>query len=281
MKRIIKIAAFVLAAIVLFSAFDRIPAAVNEFFKEKEGGKTLVSSDKSHGGALVLVNGEHSYFDVGEKIVKLYEKKTDSFFMASTEIELNERAVKPLCDMLDAFRDETGLKKINVISGYRSVESQQEIYNQKAFKYGNIYAKKYVQSPGSSEHHTGLCVDLSIYNAEDGSSSDFDGTGDYSWFSKNAQRFGFVLRYPKEKEKITGIGYEPWHFRYVGVAHATFMAENGLCLEEYITLLQSKTKKNPLEIKLGNKTVKVWHTSKKPKSGNFSGDNCGGYIIWK
>ena len=281
MKRIIKIAAVILAFVVLFSVFDRLPAAVNEFFREESGKKTLVSSDSSHGGALVLVNGEHGYFDTGEKIVKLYERKTDSFFMASTEIELNKRAVKPLCDMLDAFRNETGVKKINVISGYRSVEDQQEIYNQKAFKFGNIYAKKFVQSPGSSEHHTGLCVDLSLYNPEDGSSSDFDGTGDCSWFSQNAQRFGFVLRYPEDKEKITKIGFEPWHFRYVGVPHATFMAENGLCLEEYIALLQTKTKENPLEIVLEGKTVKVWHSEKKPKGKNFSGDNCGGYIVWK
>ena len=190
-------------------------------------------------------------------------------------------AVKPLCDMLDAFRNETGLKKINVISGYRSIETQQEIYKQKAKLYGRLYAKSHVQSPGFSEHHTGLCVDVSIFNAEDGSSEDFDGKGEYKWFSKNSWKYGFVLRYPEEKEKITDIAHEPWHFRFVGVPHAYYMTQNNLCLEEYAELLQSKTKSEPLKFRCENKTYKVWHSEKKPKAAAFSGDNYNGYIIWK
>ena len=132
-----------------------------------------------------------------------------------------------------------------------------------------------------SEHHTGLAVDLAIYNVEDGSSADFDGKGEYEWFLKNAHRFGFILRYPKEKESITGIGYEPWHFRFVGLPHSYYIEENGLCLEEYIELLQSKTEAKGLEISVGKKTYKVWHSKKEPKNCSFSGDNCGGYIAWK
>ena len=279
MKHIIKIAAVVLAAVIVFAVIDRIPSAVGEL--SDIAASTKVTSDSKYSGSLILVNNKHRYRNTGEELVKLYDEKTDSFFMGSTEIMLSKIAVKPLCDMFDAFRNETGLKKINVISGYRSVESQQEIYKQKAKLYGNFYAKKYVQSPGFSEHHTGLCVDVSIFNADDGSSEDFDGKGKYEWFSKNAWKYGFVVRYPEGKERITKISYEPWHFRYVGVPHAYYMTQNNICLEEYAKLLQSKTKNDPLKFKCGAKTYKVWHSEKKPKAGSFSGDNYSGYIIWK
>lgn len=279
MKHIIRFAAVILAAVMIFAVADRLPSAINEL--SCIAASTEVTSDDKYSGSLILVNNKHRYRNTGEEFVKLYDEKTDSFFMGSTEIMLSKIAVKPLCDMFDAFKNETGLKKINVISGYRSVESQQEIYNQKANRYGNLYAKKYVQTPGFSEHHTGLCVDVSIFNEADGSSEDFDGTGKYEWFSKNAWKYGFVVRYPEGKEKVTKIGYEPWHFRYVGVPHAYYMTKNNLCLEEYLELLQSKTKDEPLKFKCGSKTYKVWHSDKKPKGKSFSGDNYSGYIVWK
>lgn len=279
MKHIIRIAAVILAAIVVFAVCDRLPVAFGELSDIALSNK--VTTDGKYAGQLVLVNAEHRYRNTNAELVNLYKNKTDSFFMGTTEIELQKVAVKPLCDMLDAFRNETGLKKINVISGFRSVESQQEIYKQKAKRYGNLYAKRYVQTPGFSEHHTGLCVDFSIYNASDGSTEDFDGKGEYSWFSTNAWKFGFVLRYPKDKEEITGISFEPWHFRFVGVPHAFYMTKNNLCLEEYIELVFRKIKSEPLEFDCNKKTYKVWHSEKKPESKNFSGDNYSGYINWK
>lgn len=279
MKHTIRIAAVVLAALIIFAVVDRLPSAVSELSDIAVLNK--VTADGKHAGQLVVVNGKHRYRNTGGELVSLYENKTDSFYVSTTEIELQPVAVKPLCDMLDAFRNETGLKKINVISGYRSIEAQQEIYKQKEALYGKLYAKSHVQSPGFSEHHTGLCVDLSIYNAADGSSEDFDGKGEYNWFSKNSWKYGFVTRYPEEKEKITDIAHEPWHFRFVGVPHAYYMTQNNLCLEEYVELLQNKTKDNPLKIRCENKTYKVWHSEKKPKAAAFSGDNYNGYIIWK
>ena len=279
MKHIIRFAAVILAAVTVFAVADRLPLAINELSGIASSAE--VTSGSKYSGSLILVNSKHRYRNTGEEFVNLYEEKTDSFFMGSTEITLSKTAVKPLCDMLDAFKNKTGLKKINVISGHRSVENQQEIYSQKVRLYGKAYAKKYVQAPGFSEHHTGLCVDLSIFNSDNGSSEDFDGTGKYEWFSKNAWKYGFVVRYPKDKEKITKIGYEPWHFRYVGVPHAYYMTKNNLCLEEYVELLQSKTENEPLKFKCGAKTHRVWHSEEKPNKGNFSGDNYGGYIVWK
>lgn len=279
MKHIIRIAAVVLAALMIFAVVDRLPSAVSELSDIAALNK--VTADGKHSGQLVVVNDKHRYRNTGGELVSLYENKTDSFYVSTTEIQLRPAAVKPLCDMLDAFRNETGLKKINVISGYRSIETQQEIFKQKAKFYGRLYAKSHVQAPGFSEHHTGLCVDVSIFNSEDGSSEDFDGKGEYEWFLKNAWKYGFVLRYPKGKEKITGISHEPWHFRFVGVLHAYYMTQNNLCLEEYVEFLQSKTKSEPLKFRCENKTYKVWHSEKKPKAAAFSGDNYNGYIIWK
>lgn len=283
MKKGIRIAAAILAAIMLFMLADRLPA-IRDWFenesKETASGEKI-SSDSSRGGILALVNNSHEYANTGRKQVRLYDKKTSSFFLSTSEIFVDEEIVKPLCSMLDAFRDETELKTVNVISGQRSVESQTKIYRDKELKYGSIYTKKYVQTPGSSEHHTGLAVDFALFNYVDGSSQDFDGNGEYKWFLENSWKYGFILRYPEDKENITDIGYEPWHFRFVGIPHAYYITKNGLCLEEYIELLQSKTEAKPLKVTVGKKTYKIWHSKTEPKNADFSGDNCGGYIAWK
>ena len=263
----------------IFLLADRIPVIKSRIVGEAVSEKS--STDPTRSGILVLVNSSHEYANTNEKAVRLYDIKSSSFFLSTSEIFVDKRAAEPLCAMLDDFKEETRLRTINVISGKRSVASQAEIHDEKELKYGWLYASKYVQKPGFSEHHTGLAVDLALFNPEDGSSADFDGSGKYEWFSKNAWKYGFILRYPESKKSMTGISYEPWHFRYVGVPHAYYISKNGLCLEEYIQLLQKKSQDNPLRFTLFKKTYSVWHSSKKPRGVNFSGDNCGGYIAWK
>jgi hypothetical protein len=73
----------------------------------------------------------------------------------------------------------------------------------------------------------------------EGNALDFDGEGDYKWFADNCHKYGFVVRCPEGKEDVTGQGYRPWHFRYVGKVHATYMNENGLCLEEYVKKIKT------------------------------------------
>ena len=89
-----------------------------------------------------------------------------------------------------------------------------------------------IQAPGYSEHHTGLAVDFN--DVED----DFRETEAYTWLQEHAAEYGFVERYPKGKESITGIDYEPWHYRYVGKEHAQRMNELNMCLEEYVAFLK-------------------------------------------
>ncbi|MGN0614160.1 MAG: D-alanyl-D-alanine carboxypeptidase family protein, partial [Porcipelethomonas sp.] len=118
-----------------------------------------------------------------------------------------------------------------VSGGYRSVEEQQEIYS-------SAEDPAATAKPGFSDYQTGYSVDFGVAD-EDGTVKDFTGLDDYSWFEKNCYRYGFVLRYPDGKKDYTGYDYRPWHFRYVGKAHAFYMYKNNLCLEEYIEKLKT------------------------------------------
>ena len=101
-----------------------------------------------------------------------------------------------------------------------------------------VHADAYIALPGHSEHHTGLAVDLDTYNTEDGTSGGFDGDGEYAWAVEHAWEYGFIQRYPPSKSDVTGIDYESWHFRYVGLPHSWVMASENLCLEEYTDYLR-------------------------------------------
>ena len=137
---------------------------------------------------------------------------------------------KMIVNLFDAFYAETYDNNIIVQSGYRSQERQQELYDEDLQSTGLDYSEK-VAKPGFSEHQTGLGIDLTLYQAE------YDGTGDYSWINEHCAEYGFILRYPENKTSVTKFQFEPWHYRYVGVPHARYITDSGLCLEEYIDLL--------------------------------------------
>ncbi len=125
------------------------------------------------------------------------------------------------------------------VSGYRSKEEQTAIYQNSCRENGKTFTKKYVALPNHSEHQTGLAVDVGLKQEKiDFIRPDFPNNGICRAFRKNAADFGFILRYPKAKESITGIAYEPWHFRYVGHPHAKIIAANGLTLEEYTEFIK-------------------------------------------
>ena len=98
-------------------------------------------------------------------------------------------------------------------------------------------AKTIVAPPGTSEHQLGLAADITdkYYEFKDES---LENTELFQWMSANCAQYGFIVRYPKDKEDVTGIMYEPWHFRYVGVEAAEYIMENGLCLEEFVALYE-------------------------------------------
>ena len=145
------------------------------------------------------------------------------------------RVIYPhLKEMLDDARSEGVYMFIR--SGYRSYASQESVLNSFINKYRNRgysyeearrLALQTASLPGCSEHQSGLAVDI---NATGGTSS----YTAYAWLAKNAYKYGFILRYPSGKESITGIEYEPWHYRYVGIGEAEKIKDSGLCLEEYL-----------------------------------------------
>lgn len=126
---------------------------------------------------------------------------------------------------------------LNACSAYRSYEYQENLYNNGVANYGQEYADAYWTRPGSSEHQTGLSVDIRM----DNDTSDLDAVRShpsYSWLLEHMHEYGFILRYPDDKEDYTLIAPESWHLRYVGVDAATKIHENQWCLEEYLYYAQ-------------------------------------------
>lgn len=115
-------------------------------------------------------------------------------------------------------------------SGYRSEELQTTIYNRNVQNRGQERADKYSARPNSSEHQTGLAMDLST----DGTLEEtFENTPQFKWLNENAHKYGFIMRYPKDKVYMTGYEYEPWHYRYVGVEIASLIKAENITYEEY------------------------------------------------
>ncbi len=119
-------------------------------------------------------------------------------------------------------------------SGYRSYESQTEIYNEYFKKYDEVTAAGLVAKPGSSEHQLGLGIDLTSQSVIDKKRLVFGDTKEYRWVVKNAYKYGFILRYPKDRSSLTGTANEPWHLRYVGKKAAKIIYDNDWTLEDYI-----------------------------------------------
>ncbi|WP_404460485.1 D-alanyl-D-alanine carboxypeptidase family protein [Sutcliffiella horikoshii] len=119
-------------------------------------------------------------------------------------------------------------------SGFRSYETQEAIFKNEVATFGYEQAVLYVALPGTSEHQTGLAMDITAKSVGLELVESFEGTAEGKWLAENAHHYGFILRYPKGKTNITGYAFEPWHFRYVGVEIAGEIYAKGLTLEEYM-----------------------------------------------
>lgn len=140
------------------------------------------------------------------------------------------------------FRD--AKKKKNIIlygvSGYRSYQRQREIYLRNVALRGRAETDTESAKPGSSEHQTGLTIDISAASVGNSLIQAFADTREGRWVEKNAHKYGYIIRYPQGKAKITGYHFEPWHIRYVGTTVATYLYKNKLTLEEYYGLRPRK-----------------------------------------
>ncbi len=157
-------------------------------------------------------------------------------------MKVDERAYDSLTAMLEACR-EAGLRP-KICSAYRTQAKQTYLYNNKITRLRNAgysraaaqeEAGRWVARPGTSEHQLGLAVDI-VSQSYQALTKKQEKTAEQKWLMEHCWEYGFILRYPNDKSEITGIGYEPWHYRYVGVEVAQDIRESGLCLEEYLLL---------------------------------------------
>ena len=142
--------------------------------------------------------------------------------------QLRKEAFDAFVNMFNAAKLENLTIIIN--SAYRSYEYQNTLYNQYLKNYGQDYTDKYAARPGHSEHQTGLTIDVTTYGAN---ADNFDKTPVFTWLQNHAHEYGYILRYPKGKENITGYQYESWHYRYLGVELATKVHNEGITYDEY------------------------------------------------
>ena len=194
----------------------------------------LVKNSKLTDWNLILVN-KNNYIPEG------FTVQTENIEISH---QVDARIVGNLQQMLSDARKE-GLDPV-ICSSFRTQEKQEYLYNSKVREYRKYgyseedsknLASYWVAIPGTGEHQTGLAVDIvsEDYQILDEKQEE---TAEQKWLIENSYKYGFTLRYPTEKKEITMINYEPWHYRYVGVENATFMKENGMCLEEFIDYLK-------------------------------------------
>ena len=139
---------------------------------------------------------------------------------------------KPAAQAYEQFVEAAKLEDLDIvaIATYRSYAYQEGLYMYNLNTFGQEYADQYYARPGHSEHNSGLAIDIAFNGHNFNEIEKYEG---YEWILENLHSYGFILRYPKEKERITQYGYESWHLRYVGKELATFLYENDLTLDEY------------------------------------------------
>lgn len=204
-----------------------------------------------HGRNLMLLNNDYGlpedfkwdlvYWKNGESVdaLSLNSAKYDS-------VDAVDRAAyQPLKDMFKAA-EEAGVP-LELVSAYRSISLQDRLFTRSVNSYiSEGYSKQQAIEKanysrtfsGTSEHNTGLGFDI-LQKGNYYLSTQFEKTAQFKWLMENAENYGFILRYQKDKIDITGIMYEPWHFRYVGIEHAKKINDLGYCLEEYIEYLEA------------------------------------------
>lgn len=203
-------------------SLNEIVALVN-VNRDKDYYKDLVDTDTSKGTAM-LVNKYHA-------LTKDYQAsdivKTSATYSYANN-ELNSEAYEAYKNLAEAAKADG--YTILILSSYRDYEYQNKLWNQRKQAYGTRKADDYAARAGSSEHETGYAIDVADFYDKNDS---FKDTESYQWMLNNAHKYGFILRYPEDKEEITGYKFESWHYRYLGVDLATKVYNEGITFDEY------------------------------------------------
>lgn len=239
-------------------------------------------------GNLILVNREYGYvektlgFDpvIMDYLVPVQEQ---------SPVLLRRQAAVLLTKLMEEIQ---GWRRIAPVSGWRSLGEQQKLWDGSMEESGEEFTRKYVAVPGHSEHQTGLAIDLGLKQEDiDFIRPHFPYVGICQTFRRRAAEYGFIQRYPYGKTEITGIGHEPWHFRYVGVPHAVVMEEKNLTLEEYITFVREfPYGQKPYEFCMEGREIRISYLRAEPGEYtkieidrqapySVSGNNIDGFII--
>ena len=187
---------------------------------------------------LVLINPAHAI-----------EKELEMTFDEVQGYKFDSRIAGRVRELIAAAKEDG--YSLAIVSGYRTMDRSRVLYANKIAEYqamgydeatARVEAAKWVAPPGTSEHHSGLAMDIvsgDYYTKYSDLVEEFENEPEAVWLRENCARFGFILRFPKDKVEVTGINYEPWHFRYVGEEAARVCMDQGLAYEEYIALLPS------------------------------------------
>ena len=278
-KRITVIAILVTAALIVSSLAAFCIAAL---FEETEEPKrdykedldqtllyTITSSVRT--GDLILVNKNHP-ISFAENSSLSFMSTGNGYGLRDNSLEANPKAIEALNSMVADLNTNVEAANLVVLTAYRSKERQDSLNN---------------GTPGGcSDYHTGLSFELKEKTNDD-NYIELDRLDKYDWLYKNAHKYGFIVRYPENCKSETGISDYAYVFRYVGVPHATYIYENGLCLESYLDLLRTSHKSAaPLEItSTDSVSYKVFYSEKveieidADAVFEISGDNMNGYII--
>lgn len=234
----------------------------------------IISEEEIYKGHLLLVNNQYPIRSESIKsdIINVFAHKDliNGYGLLNEDIHLSEEVAIKFSEMMADAKKE-GLHHFLISSGYRDFAKQDVLYQQ--------MGASYALPPGHSEHNLGLSLDIGSTEMK------MEKAPEGKWIEKNAWKYGFVLRYPKDKVAITGIQYEPWHIRYVGLPHSAIMQEKNFALEEYMAYL--KEEKN-LSVQVnGEKYIIQYYmvsenrTIKIPKKQKYeiSGDNVEGVIV--
>lgn len=182
-------------------------------------------------GRLLLINGENPLPDDYDTNVREYLVEIDKQYRNNDYVTQIHREVYPYITAMVAAAQADGVD-LRVWSPFRSYAIQNDLFQKQVARSGGDedLAATVVARPGTSEHNTGLCADFNM--ADDA----FEQTEMYKWMCENAEDYGFILRYPKDKTDITGVIYESWHWRFVGINNAKEINALGVTLEEYVEM---------------------------------------------
>lgn len=233
-----------------------------------------IAQDQVYQGNLLLVNKENPVHQDGAKsdVVNLseHEELVNGYRLLDTNIHLSESVAQTFLKMVNAAKKDK-VRHFIINSGYRNSEEQSQLYEE--------MGSDYALPQGYSEHNLGLSLDIGSTQMK------MDQAPEGKWLKKNAWKYGFILRYPADKAAITGIQYEPWHYRYIGLPHSAIIRDRHFVLEQYLDYLREEKE---ISVSVDGEQYEIYYypisqdtTIKVPVNRHYeiSGNNMDGVIV--